>query len=338
MTTAQVEKVLVSVIVPVYNIELYIVKALKSIVAQNFTNFEIIIVDDGSTDNSYQLARDYLSTCNTKNKIIRQQNSGVSAARNVGLENATGEYVVFVDGDDLISPYYISKMYSHMTSDEIQTVICGFQVFTDATSPLDGPFIGKAFQEFESINLMYDFLAGKTKIALWTMMVKRALIAKHNIQFAMGYKYSEDIHFVWKVLAHSNKVLLDHSQLYYYRVRSGSAMAQFGDSRLDGMHLMEDLELYFKNHCMKFADDFTRHGVARWVWATSWQAACSLKYSEFNEFCNKAGATSTMVRLWDFPDIRVRLSAKLFITNQHAYYLTARIIASIRRVNRFKIV
>src|SRR5665647_1590636 len=107
-------KMLVSIIVPFYNVEDYIEKTLVSIDEQVFKDFEVILIDDGSTDKSHQVVESYLPKCSFKSVLIRQQNSGVSAARNNGLTNATGEYVVFVDADDLLSPYYIKQMYEHL--------------------------------------------------------------------------------------------------------------------------------------------------------------------------------------------------------------------------------
>jgi len=326
---------LVSIIVPYYNAEEYIERTLESIEKQVYKNLELILIDDGSTDKSYEVAERYLFKCNFKYLLVRQENSGVSAARNNGLSIASGSYVVFVDSDDLLSPNYIKQMYEHLTKYQLEMVICGFQTFEDESTLINIPLDLENTQIMNSLEVMQKFLYGTIKISIWSLMVKRDLIAKFQLKFAEGYKYSEDIHFVWRLLAHTNKVAYDRNLLYYYRSRIGSAMTKFNESRLDGMYLMQDLEEYFKKHCEDFAGEFSNYGVARWIWATLWQSACALTYGEFKHLCPKLKANEMMRKLRSFPDLRIRLSSRMFGLSHYSYYKCSRVVAGIAKVNRF---
>jgi glycosyltransferase involved in cell wall biosynthesis len=324
---------LVSIIIPFYNVEDYIEKTLASIYTQVYKNIEVILIDDGSTDKSSIVAERYLSKFNFKYTLVRQKNSGVSAARNYGLSLASGDYVVFIDSDDLLSPCYIKQMYEHLVTNQIEMVISGFHTFVDDIT-ISNPLPEKT-EIMNSLEVMQGFLYGIIKISVCSLMVKRKLITDFGLKFAQGYRYSEDIHFVWRLLAHTNKVAYDRTGLYFYRMRTGSAMANINEARLDGMYLMQDLEQYFKNHCEDFAGEFLKYGVARWIWATMWQAACALPYGEFNNFCLKMRANEMMNRLKFFPDARVRFSAKVFLFSNYSYYMCARIAARAGNVNRF---
>lgn len=336
MVIEQENKVLVSIIVPFYNVEEYIGKTLLSIENQTFFNFEAILIDDGSTDKSHQVVENYISKCRFKNVLIRQENSGVSAARNNGLKHASGEYVVFVDADDVLSSFYISRMYEHLSLNNAELTICGFQTFEDDDKlKFNSRPSQQEAQILDSLDIMHKTLLCTLKISAWSLMIRRELLDIHNIRFAEGYKYDEDIHFIWRVLAHVDNIVFDPTPLYYYRMRSGSAMAKFNESRLDGMYLMQDIEEYLQRNCEYFFREFNKFGVARWVWALMWQAACALPYKQFKDVCRRMQAFEMMARLKKFPDSRVSISAQLFAYSKYAFYCVARIAARLKGVDRF---
>ena len=214
-------------------------------------------------------------------------------------------------------------------------VIGGFYAFEDDRTVSNLPHIHGKTDIINSLEVMRKFLYGTIKISICSLMIRRELIDNFELRFAEGYKYSEDIHFVWRLLAHTNKVAFDSTHLYYYRMRTWSAMAKFNESRLDGMYLMQYLEEYFKNHCKNFAGEFLKYGVARWIWATMWQASCALLYGEFKDFCIKLRANEMMTKLKSFPDARVRVSSRIFTLSNYVYYVSSRIAARLGKVNRF---
>ena len=119
-------KELVSIIVPVYNLEKYIEKCVRSLLQQTYTNVEIILVDDGSRDESGEIC-DRLASEDSRIKVIHKENGGLSSARNCGIENATGEYIMFVDGDDFISELMVEKLYVALKDNCADISVCCFK-------------------------------------------------------------------------------------------------------------------------------------------------------------------------------------------------------------------
>ena len=127
---------LVSVIVPVYNVSPYLREALDSVINQTYKELEIIIVDDGSTDGSASIYEEYAAS-DPRIKLIHQANKGLSGARNTGLEHATGEFVSFIDSDDSISPMFIESLVNAMVSTSADVSICRFSAF-ETSGKMDG--------------------------------------------------------------------------------------------------------------------------------------------------------------------------------------------------------
>ena len=117
----------ISIIIPAYNVEEYLEKCLESIISQNFDKVEIIIVDDGSTDKSLQIAKEYQKKYPEKTRVISQENKGQGGARNTGIKNATGKYLLFVDSDDTIKSGMLETLYAEMEKSNADIVLFGFE-------------------------------------------------------------------------------------------------------------------------------------------------------------------------------------------------------------------
>ena len=116
----------VSIIIPAYNIEKYLSACLDSALSQDFSNYEIVVIDDGSTDNTPKISDEYAKKY--ENVItIHQKNSGLSSARNTGIKRAKGEYVALIDGDDIIAPNFLARLYQAVTKTNSDIAICNFQ-------------------------------------------------------------------------------------------------------------------------------------------------------------------------------------------------------------------
>lgn len=228
-------KILISFIIPVYNVEKYICRCIDSILKISDINYEIILINDGSTDRSGLICTNYSNNYD-RIKVVHVQNGGVSKARNLGLKIAKGMWISFIDSDDWISPNSLSKIFDNTTGvDIIQT---GFCVAKDSLIPRQHlPKVTGVFSSNE-----YN----KSKIyheACWGYIIKKELLKQNSVTFPEYIKYGEDQAFILKALLHSNKIMVSNELFYNYYIRNDSVMnAPYNPSRaLDFLKVIEDI-------------------------------------------------------------------------------------------------
>lgn len=202
----------VDIIIPVYNSEKFIGETIESIEKNNFSDFTIIIVDDGSTDNSSgiieNLNNKYSNIC-----YYKKENGGVSSARNFGLEKSTSPYICFLDSDDLYSPDFLNKMYEKIKGSDADLCTCGYNRLVDGnTEVVKSAFTKKDF--------LTNYLITKNKLHISNFMVKRQVIFDNNIRFNETSSYGEDIEFMAKVIKYSKNIEIVPEYLSYYRIDS----------------------------------------------------------------------------------------------------------------------
>lgn len=243
------EKNLFSIIVPVYNVEKYLDKCLASILRQTFKNFECIIIDDGSPDNSNAIIDKYvkLDQCF---KVIHQKNMGLSAARNAGLDIAKGEYVVFVDSDDYIADDYLEKFALKIADTDADIVICGFiEAYKDYEK-------NKVFAAESTEVIKQNILADVWPSYVWNKCYKKDLFT--NIRFPVG-KIFEDILTIPKLCLYARKIVCIPDKLYYYnRQNENSITANMSSEKMYNLfqgHLKNrNLAIMNNIRCLKLID------------------------------------------------------------------------------------
>ena len=209
------EKPLLSIIVPVYNVERYLPKCIDSILAQTFTDFELILVEDGSPDNCPALC-DAAAAKDARIRVIHQKNGGLSAARNAGLDAARGEWIGFVDSDDYIAPEMYEVLYQAVQSTGADLALCDYAE-VDETGALCPPMhISLAEQVFTGRELLKNATDSMIQPA-WNKLYRRAV-------FAQG-KLNEDLFLIPEVCLQIQKAVVVPKALYYYVQRGGSIMS-----------------------------------------------------------------------------------------------------------------
>lgn len=212
----------VSIIVPVYNAEYYLGDCLNSIQSQTLMDFEVILVDDGSIDESLTLIKKIVSQ-DKRFHIYQQSHRGVSAARNVGLKYAAGEFICFVDADDQIASTYLEDLYYSM--DRADSSMCGFKKI-DSLSHEDCIIVPQKKIETLEENLLgfYDATITDWQRYLWNRMFKRSIIETSHLRFNEGIYYKEDGLFVVQYLCASNGLVgcIDKVLYYYNRNTTGT--------------------------------------------------------------------------------------------------------------------
>ncbi|MGN5653221.1 glycosyltransferase family 2 protein [Bacillus sp. Brlt_9] len=210
---------LVSVIVPLYNAEKYIEETMESILNQTYKNIEIVIVDDGSKDRSSSIVKNLKKKYPEQIKYILQENQGVSVARNTGIENASGEYISFLDSDDLWHPTKIEKQITSMQKNNMNACYCGYMNFYEET----GERVENT-TNFVKGNMTKAFLTHQVFAQTSTWIFKKSIVMDHNIRFTPGCSWGEDLEFLFKLMSVTNVCYVDE-YLTYYRILSGGNLS-----------------------------------------------------------------------------------------------------------------
>lgn len=212
---------LVSVIVPVYNVEKYLKECLDSVAGQTYRNLEIILVDDGSTDNSGVIVDEYKKKTGDKRiKIMHKKNGGLSSARNAGMKHTNGEYIVFVDSDDYIDKAYIEKLYNIACREKADIVACSFKSYSYDNSILKKSPIWPE-KSLRGVDAIEDAFKNKRPSYICLCLYKTSLFKDNDILFPEGQDF-EDIPTKIKLLYHANNVAFTNEKLYYYQIRNNS--------------------------------------------------------------------------------------------------------------------
>lgn len=205
-----------SLIIPVYNVAEYIRECLDSIMNQDFYDWEAILINDGSTDISGDICDEY-SHKDSRFKVFHKSNGGVSTARNVGLENAKGQWIWFVDSDDYIVPGSFNILNKAIVDCNSDTIFFGIiRKRGDILKESKNNFI-KNYSKEKFLNQVFCFLNQ-------SILFSRAIIESENLRFSPGVRMAEDLEFQYKYLCHIDKPLMIPNNLYVYNLREGSAM------------------------------------------------------------------------------------------------------------------
>jgi glycosyltransferase involved in cell wall biosynthesis len=202
----------VSVIVPVYNCEKFISKCLDSIIHQTYSNIEIVIINDGSTDRSEEIVNEF-KEIDARIVYYYQDNSGPSDARNHGINKSTGEYLAFIDSDDSVDRYYIEYLISRMLTTGVDLVCCGYKDIS-----VYGILNCTDFN-FEISNSQHEFIdlvCNGTGGVLWSKLFKKEIILKHNMKMDKDIFMSEDLIFVLQYAVHCQSFAAIKDYLYNY--------------------------------------------------------------------------------------------------------------------------
>ena len=302
-------KMKVSVIVPLYNLESYICDTLNSIINQDFEDFEIIVVDDGSRDRSLELARKTLESSNIPHTIIHQENHGVSHARNRGIEAAAGEYLVFVDGDDIIGKNHLKELYKPEYDFSLIQLV-----------KKDGDKLSKAFKFGVSQMPTREFIKKELLMEMpfnfCQVMYKTSIIKENNITFPLNVVYGEDTYFALKSLIYSDKIAVSDEVTYFYTQHSQSAI---NTSQLKRFEIVEVFEKLKKDYDTELSDLITTSRIPRAIFGN--MNYFFFNNYDFSEVMDKMAELDLFDKLSKFKgDFKFSLKIKLFLLSPKTYY------------------
>ena len=261
------DNIKVSVIVPIYNVEKYLEKCINSLLSQTLEDIQIILVNDGSKDNSGNIAKEYEK--NNKNRIIyvEKENGGLSDARNYGLKYATSDFIAFLDSDDYIEKNAYEEMYNKAIEENADYVECDFIWEFPNKIRVDKQYPYKNKKE------MLSFV----RVVAWNKLIKRQLITDNNLEFPKGLRY-EDIEFTYKLIPFVNKFAYVDKPFIHYVQREGS-IANVQNERTAEIFTVLDnvIEFYKENNIYDEYRDELEYNYARYLLCSSLKRMCKIK-------------------------------------------------------------
>jgi len=229
----------VSIIVPVYNVEKYIEKCLTTLVNQTLQEIEIIVVNDGSTDNSKVIINEFINKFPNKIKYLEKENGGLSDARNFGIPYATGEYIAFLDSDDYVELNMYEEMYNKAKEEKCDYVECDF--IWEYPNKIKND-IGIEYRGKNEMIL-------NARVVAWNKLIKRSILEKNHFQFTKGVRY-EDVDFFYKLVPHLNKVSFVRKPFVHYIQRDTSIANTQNEKTRDIFVVLENTIKYYKENSL----------------------------------------------------------------------------------------
>lgn len=226
----------VSIIVPVYNVEKYVEKCLKSLVDQTLQEIEIIVVDDGSQDDSKNIIDKYIKKYPDKVRYLYKENGGLSSARNFGIPYATGEYIAFLDSDDYVELTMYEEMYNLAKKEDSDMVECDFIWEYPNKKKYDYGVVYNGKKE----------AIEKARVVAWNKLIKREIIENEKIEFPFGLRY-EDVEFFYKLVPSLNKISFMKKYFIHYVQRDNSIANTQNTKTKDIFKVLNNVIEFYKN-------------------------------------------------------------------------------------------
>lgn len=219
---------LVTVIIPAYNVQRYIKKCVNSVLNQNYKNFELIVVNDGSKDNTLAILRRYAHEDN-RVKVIDKRNGGVSSARNVGLQHSKGQYITFIDGDDYVAKDYLEYLLELISYKDADFAL-STNVFSKRKDRQINHDVKRVLTSEQATALL---MSTRIVVGSWNKIYKRKFLQNNNLRFDEKLYYGEGLSFITSVAERANKTIIGQRRIYYYRKNNAaSATTKFEVTRI----------------------------------------------------------------------------------------------------------
>ena len=238
-----------SVIIPVYNAKETLRRCLDSLVGQQFSNYELLLINDGSTDGSDAICREYASTYSCVRYFA---NGGVSSARNLGLEQAKGEYILFVDSDDYVSADYFATLSSALKNDTADLLMFGYSNFGGVSTEWD---TGEFYEQY-----LFS--------SLWSKVFKKQIIEQYNMRFGNDLAIGEDQAFIFTYAMHIRSIGSIEDHLYNVDVSDGNSLSRKARPYLTEQLMEVNRRMYAAYQAVPHAPEAAKHYEAALSWMT----------------------------------------------------------------------
>ena len=315
----------VSVVIPAYNAEKHIGKMIESLAKQSFGDFEIIVVNDGSTDGTEAVALDAIKKYGLNGRVITKKNGGQSSARNAGIKAATGKWLVMPDADDYLQCDYLKNLYDAVEKNKSEVGFCDINMVDDGNLSEnlnhDDSCVMKKGKEF-----FIDFIKHDVKIGPVCLIMNLDFLRNNKFSFDESMGYSEEFVFITELLYRAENVTHTEQKLYNYCIRPNSVSTSIDMQGL--LKTYNRLKEYEKKYNSDNVYDvaFRQLALRRWVLASAHFCAKVMDYKEYEKIMKKLNAKREIGGLIGMKDvdIKTKMAAMLFCLSNRAFYFMVR--------------
>jgi len=310
----------VSIIIPCYNCSEFIYETIESLKAQTYKDFEVICVNDGSTDNTLDILKSIRSSSGLDMIIIDQQNSGVSKTRNVGIDAANGEYLLFLDSDDVYNKFFLEKLLLAIEQNNADCAYCKLTRNIEKVIAFDasGVEITKEDQTTAMDKLLYQM----GSYGFCCYIYRRKTIQNNKIYFDENTKYCEDREFNWKYLCLCQNFAFIDSELYGYRINPNSALTQkiTWNRCEESLKATLRVQMYMTERKIGFESNIEKHFYSRVMWTLLKDAAASKNKEIFKKLGKSYDVKKCMRNTKRRFGKLVSLAARLYLIHPMLFY------------------
>lgn len=314
----------ISVVVPIYNTEKYIINFIKSVINQTYTDFELILVNDGTKDNSIALAEELLKDSKIEYIIINKENGGQSTARNAGINIAKGKWIVTPDSDDVLQKDYLEVMCRKTQDKDVDVIICDLANVTDDNINQEtnrtGNFEIKSGKEF-----FINFIMHKISIGPVSLMIKKELIDTIGLRYNENSRYSEEFIFITALLYNANMVVHVKERLYNYCLRKGSVSTGANiDKIVNGYNEIVKASSVYCDKNDYACKIYNNYAHQRWMLATARFTSSNLSFKNYKVLMERLDAKKNIKELLRFPNIKIKIAAIVFCLSIRLFYMISK--------------
>ena len=329
---------LITVIIPVYNVERYIIKCIDSVIFQTYTNLEILLIDDGSTDESGKICDTYVKK-DKRIKVSHKTNGGLSSARNCGLNHATGEYIAFIDSDDFVKNNFIQTLYERIIIEKSDIAVCNFD-YVDENGNIvpEYPLIAADEKQLLNKKQFWEsfFLHGAVNVVAWNKLYKKSIF--DSVRYFEGHIH-EDVFIIPEIIEQVKWISFVKESLYCYLKRDNSIVGKVKTTNtfdIDKIYADLTLAEYFENN--GYFEIFSHHMLDLFIDIT--KHVCKSKLTkkqkiEFRQF-HKRFSILYIRHKSDFSKkgIKFLVYMHLFCFNVRLFYTVYSVLQSIKNMKK----
>ena len=314
----------IDLIIPIYNRAELISNLVKTIENQRMKDFRVIFVDDGSKDDSYNVLAKLLQNATFESLILRQENKGPSAARNLGIANADAKWIAFCDSDDILLPEYLEYLYNSVEGKDVQMGFCRLQIIPEESNisvKSAGEPRYKLLTSTETMRIHYT-----NWIAPVCLILNRQWIQSNGILFDEGCRYCEDLMFITECIDSAKMVCECNNELYVYCTHKGSLLRSNDTTKyIDGLNGFERLERKLKRSETEAARIFFEMGTARFLIGTLRRAALQLDRKDFLKLAKTVNFKKYGYQIKSLP-AKQQIAGYMYKISKMLFYYISRVL------------